>query len=291
MESGSVVNAFKQYFRLSKRAGGDLEDIQHLRYQVYCKEFGFEREEDCPGHREADEYDTQAWHCLLEHRPSSMAAGCVRVVHVESQDPIAQLPMERHCGESLFDGEWHPDRLDRDSICEVSRLAVHSMFRRRNGEAATPIGDVEALKFSPDQIRVFPILAVSLFVAATLVCVHYRKQHAYAMMEPALARILRHTGLEFTQIGEVVNYHGKRAAFYIDSGKAHESIRNSSALSELSRYVETTLLHSLPRLPGIRPGPAAHPQRRPSVAPGARIIQAPPGWAAIPDRGHHGLHN
>ncbi|WP_024326765.1 PEP-CTERM/exosortase system-associated acyltransferase [Thioalkalivibrio sp. AKL19] len=291
MESDSVVSAFKRYFELSKRTGRNLEDIQHLRYQVYCREFGFEREEDCPGHKEVDEYDTQAWHCLLEHKPSRMAAGCVRVVHVDTGDPIGQLPMERHCHDSFFDSAWRPDRLERNSICEVSRLAVHSMFRRRNGEAATPIGDIEALKLSPDQIRVFPILAVSLFVAATLLCVHYRKQHAFAMMEPALARILRHTGLEFTQIGEVVHYHGKRAAFYIDSGEAHESIRRSSALSELCRHVEATLLReprplltSMPMRVAWPPGVAMRPA-------GLRAGRAPLPQQAGPENGHRRLLN
>ncbi len=289
MENDSVVSAFKRYFELSKRVGQDLEDIQHLRYQVYCKEFGFEREEDCPGHKEVDEYDTQAWHCLLEHKPSGMAAGCVRVVHVDTHDPIGQLPMERHCVDSFFDSDWRPDRLDRDSICEVSRLAVHGMFRRRNGEAATPIGDIEALKLSPDQIRVFPILAVSLFVAATLLCVHYRKQHAFAMMEPALARILRHTGLEFTQVGEVVHYHGKRAAFYIDSGEAHESIRRSSALSELCGYVEPTLLRGPLPQPAVMPAKTAWPRGvvMPATGLPAGRTRIPPPTA--PENGYHGL--
>ncbi|WP_018880999.1 MULTISPECIES: PEP-CTERM/exosortase system-associated acyltransferase [unclassified Thioalkalivibrio] len=277
MESDSIVSGFKRYFDLSQRSGEHLEDIQHLRYQVYCKEFGFEREEDCPGHKEVDAYDAQAWHCLLEHKPSGMAAGCVRVVHVDTRDPIGQLPMERHCHDSFFDTPWRPDRLERDNVCEVSRLAVHSMFRRRNGEAATPIGDIEALKLSPDQIRVFPILAVSLFVAATLLCVHYRKQHAFAMMEPALARILRHTGLEFTQIGEVVHYHGKRAAFYIDSGEAHESIQRSSALSELCRHVESTLL----RAPRVSPAVTSAKMLRFPGAPGRPVVH-PSGRTRLP---------
>ncbi|OOC51319.1 PEP-CTERM/exosortase system-associated acyltransferase [Thioalkalivibrio versutus] len=291
MENDSVVSAFNRYFDLSTRTGQSLEEIQHLRYQVYCKEFGFEREEDCPGHKEIDEYDTQAWHCLLEHKPSAMAAGCVRVVHVDAHDPITQLPMERHCSESFFDSAWRPDRLDRDNICEVSRLAVHGMFRRRHGETATPFGDIEALEISPDQVRVFPILAVSLFVAATLLCVHHRKQHAFAMMEPALARILRHTGLEFTQIGEIVHYHGKRAAFYIDSGEAYESIRRSSALSELCRHVESTLLRRPHPLPTAMPMKAIRSRAapmRPKVLPAGRTWRPQP---TRPENGYHGLRN
>jgi hypothetical protein len=37
----------------------------------------------------------------------------------------------------------------------------------------------------------------------------------FAMMEPRLARYLLQVGLEFTQAGEEIEYHGKRAAYYI----------------------------------------------------------------------------
>jgi N-acyl amino acid synthase of PEP-CTERM/exosortase system len=35
------------------------------------------------------------------------------------------------------------------------------------------------------------------------------------MMEPRLARSLRFVGIPFEQVGPVVEYHGKRAPFYI----------------------------------------------------------------------------
>jgi N-acyl amino acid synthase of PEP-CTERM/exosortase system len=35
------------------------------------------------------------------------------------------------------------------------------------------------------------------------------------MMEPRLARSLRFVGIPFDQVGPVVEYHGKRAPFYI----------------------------------------------------------------------------
>ena len=37
----------------------------------------------------------------------------------------------------------------------------------------------------------------------------------FAMMEPRLARHLRRFGIIFQQMGDVVDYHGPRAAFYI----------------------------------------------------------------------------
>lgn len=259
MEREPITRAFHRYFDISELQGQEaLEAAFRLRYEVYCREFQFEREEDCPGQMETDTYDEQAWHCLLEHAPSATPAGCVRVVHVDADDPLAVLPMEHHCRESLHDTAWRPDRLEREQICEVSRLAVHGLFRRRPGEAATPLGGIHALNLSPDQIRIFPILAVSLFIAATVVCVRQRKQHAFAMMEPALARILRRTGLEFTQIGETMHYHGYRAAFYIDADEARASLLRSPALAELYSHVETMLSAGTDR--GFRADPSVqHP--------------------------------
>jgi N-acyl amino acid synthase of PEP-CTERM/exosortase system len=36
------------------------------------------------------------------------------------------------------------------------------------------------------------------------------------MMEPRLARSMRFVGIQFEQIGPVVDYHGKRAPYYIN---------------------------------------------------------------------------
>lgn len=236
------MDTFLRYFALSMVEGARLEEAFHVRYQVYCREFGYEREEDCPAGRESDAFDAQAWHCALVHRPSRMLAGYVRVVHTEAADRLHELPMEHHCGDSFTHPTLRPDRLDRASICEVSRLVVHGMFRRRRGEAAMPFGDPGVARFPPEQRRTFPLVGVSLFVAATVLCVHHRKQHAFAMMEPSLVRILRQTGLEFTRIGEALDYHGWRAAYYIDSGEALAAILRSDTLRQLCEHAQEQLL-------------------------------------------------
>jgi hypothetical protein len=45
------------------------------------------------------------------------------------------------------------------------------------------------------------------------------------MIEPALARKMSAVGLTFIKIGNVVDYHGKRAPFYIHAEDAAGSIR------------------------------------------------------------------
>ena len=242
MREPTRVDAFLRYFALSRAEGARLEEAFRVRYQVYCREFGYEREEDCPSGRETDAFDAQAWHAALVHRPSGMLAGYVRLVHAGAGAPLHELPMEQHCRDSFTHPTLRPDRLDRDSICEVSRLMVHGLFRRRRGEAAMPFGGTVVPGFPPEQQRTFPLVAVSLFVAATVLGVHYRKQHAFAMMEPSLVRILRQTGLAFTQVGEALDYHGWRAAYYIDSGDALAAILRSDPLRQICEHAQGQLL-------------------------------------------------
>ena len=128
-----------------------MRQIHRLRYDVYCREFGFEREEDCPGGLERDAYDDHAVHCLIVHRDSGMGAGCIRVVVPPESTPNFQLPMERFCGFSLTDPILHPARRPRTRVAEVSRLAVHTQFRRRAGESQSPIGRAQDL--GSDQVK------------------------------------------------------------------------------------------------------------------------------------------
>ncbi|MFO7954964.1 PEP-CTERM/exosortase system-associated acyltransferase [Thioalkalivibrio sp.] len=251
MRDEPITHAFHRYFDLSEpQAADELDAVYRLRYEVYCREFHFEREEDCPQGRETDEYDEGSWHCVMHHHTSGAAAGCVRIVPATPCGPHRELPMERHCRDSFYDIPERPDRLDRESICEVSRLAVHSLFRRRHGEAGTPLGDVRALEIPPNHVRTFPILALSLFMSATAMATIHGKEHAFAMMEPALARILRRAGLPSTQIGGLQDYHGQRAAFHIHRDTARSRIDKSDLLSDL-------YLHAYHQLIGSTPAPQA----------------------------------
>ncbi|WP_018141242.1 PEP-CTERM/exosortase system-associated acyltransferase [Thioalkalivibrio sp. ALJ7] len=250
MDEEPITQAFHRYFDLSQPQFPDeVEPAFRLRYEVYCREFGFEREEDCPNGLESDGYDSRSWHCLMHHRSSGASAGCVRIVPTSATSG-AMLPMEEHCRDSFWDVPERPDRLDRESICEVSRLAVHGLFRRRQGEHQTPLGDVRSLEIPPNHVRTFPILALSLFMSATAMATIHEKEHAFAMMEPALARILRRSGLPATQIGELQDYHGQRAAFHIHRDTAKQGIENSALLRDL-------YLHAYHRLSTVGQSPFA----------------------------------
>lgn len=216
MDTTDPDNPFHQHFMmLFADTEPLLEKSLRLRYDVYCREFHYEREEDCPGGLEQDDYDSQALHLLVVHRNTDKAAGCVRMVSPPSQEPTFLLPMERYCGHTLKDTDHHPGRLPRERIAEISRLAVHTSFRRRAGESESETGALKREIFTNEEQRAFPLISLALFAGATALLALTERQHMFVMMEPRLARLLRSLGFNFVQIGERTEYHGTRAAYYV----------------------------------------------------------------------------
>jgi len=210
-----LLESFQQYFHIMLADTPALmEQVHRIRYEVFCQEFHFEREEDCPGGLEKDEYDAQSVHCLVIHKASTWPAGCVRLVNTLKDDPSVPLPIEKYCGASLYQGPQHPSRLPRESMCEISRLAVSPNFRRRKGESKSPLGNVEELRFDTEEARLFPLISFAVFIAILSLAVITRRQNGYAVMEPWLAQHLKPIGFSFEQIGEPTEYHGTRVAFH-----------------------------------------------------------------------------
>lgn len=246
-DAGSPLQQFGTYFDLAladpldtrePAHDADLIDrARHLRYEVYCREFGFEREEDCPGQRESDAWDGRSLHCLLLHHASGRDAGTVRLVLADPAEPAAPLPFVAHCGASLHaDHPAHPARFAPGLCCEVSRLAVGTAFRRRPGEAESPIGQIDGLDISAPELRTYPLISLALFVAATRLVSACGCAHAYAIMEPRLARRLGSAGLVFERIGDDIEYHGRRAAFHIHIDTALAATASLPGMGEMYTY-------------------------------------------------------
>ncbi len=249
-----LSDTFLAYFHISVGTdAGSIECAQRLRYEVYCQEFGYERDEDCPGGREVDPYDVQADHCLIRHVPSGDVAGCLRLVR---SGPIADLPIQRHAAPALAGAPVHPAEVSEAERCELSRIAVSARFRRRADEQQSPLGTDVPAAFDIPQARSFPLLAVALFMAARLLVLNRGTPHVFAMMEPRLARMLARTGADFQRLGPVVEYHGPRAAYHIHyTQQDHEASLLSLRpdLLDLFRVVERQLA------PQLAAGAAAAP--------------------------------
>ncbi len=243
-----LLNAYQRFFQLElahphqQRQGSSethpdaerRQELYRLRYDVYCQEFGFEREADCPGRMEWDAFDEHAWHGLIRHVSTGKAAGSARIIEKQASGED-DLPLLAYCKDSLYPA-WrrHLEQLERpDTICEVSRLAVHTDFRRRPGED-TPYGKFGAAPFPEDHVRTFPLLTAALFAAAIyLVFDALDKRAAYMMMEPRLQRMLRRFGLRAEQVGDPIEYHGQRAAYRIGREQAMAAISGSQILDRL----------------------------------------------------------
>ncbi len=237
----TIAKNFERYFRVAIATDPQqLDQIHHVRYRVYCEEFGFEPIERCPNARESDAFDAQSTHCLITHVPSGSPAGCVRMVPTPSGHPEQPLPFERNCRNSMDRALLRRMACDRTTICEISRLAVDRDFRRRPGEHETRFGTPKhLLAFSPEEKRTLPFIAVSAYLAATAITAHTGKTNVFAMMEPFLPRLLARTGIRFTRVGDDIDYHGIRAPYFIRTQTALNGMNRE--LLELYTVIERQL--------------------------------------------------
>jgi N-acyl-L-homoserine lactone synthetase len=157
-----------------------LEEIQRLRYDVYCTERGFLDGHNFSDKREQDDYDAVSVHCAVTDETGKLA-GTVRLV----PDSGLGFPLEGHA--RRLDPVFHT--LPRERTAEVSRLVVAKSSRGCSG--ADP-GVLFAL--FREMNRASAALGLTHWIAAT---------------EPTLQRLLRRLfGVEMVVIGEVMDYYG-----------------------------------------------------------------------------------
>jgi N-acyl amino acid synthase of PEP-CTERM/exosortase system len=203
---------FDQYFEMVPADTDVLrEEVFRLRYQVYVVETGFERAEHHPEGLERDAYDARSDHYLLRHRRTGSYAATARMILPDPGDPYTDYPVELHCKFDEGAGVRDPER--RRLLGEVSRFAVSKNFKKRLGEAGTLTGVAESnvdLYLEEDERRILPHLSLGLFAVWTRMMHRNGLTLCYAVMEPALHRLIGRSGLVFHPIGPVVEYHGQR---------------------------------------------------------------------------------
>lgn len=238
-----LMEPFSRYFQVLIADTPDLmKKVHQIRYEVFCREFHFEREEDCPGGLEQDDYDAQSVHCLIIHRSSNLPAGCIRLIHTRPDDPAALLPIERYCSTSFYPGATHPSRLPRQGLCEISRLAVSGHFRKRRGESESPAGVAHAIQINDElEYRTFPLLSLTLFMTVLSVATFTQRRSSLAVMEPWLARQLQIMGFSVQQIGEITDYHGARAPFHYTVEQAIADKEKRPMLRQLFNLVDPVI--------------------------------------------------
>lgn len=214
----NLIDEFFRYFELvSVVTDEQKREVFKLRYQVYCVETGFENEENCQleydeqGNKlrlEIDEFDDRSAHYLIKHKKSDLYAATVRLVLPDHTNYAASFPIESHC--TIENSVTDPEI--RKHVAEISRFAVSKTFKRRPGEAGTIAGVTKqtVVNFESNERRVLPHITISLFAGIVQMTRAHGITHWYAVMEPALLRLLARFGIHFPAIGNDIDYHGIR---------------------------------------------------------------------------------
>ncbi|AQT60091.1 GNAT family N-acetyltransferase [Cellvibrio mixtus] len=237
-DATAIAKHFSQYLKPQIALSEELKrEVYKLRHKVYCEELHFEDEK--PQHMEQDEFDPRSVHCAIRHLNSNQLAGTVRVITTKHSTEL--LPLQQYCAHAITHESLAPTNFLPHQICELSRLAVPALFRKRitDKQDGAAIGVINEESFSAHEMRAFPYIAVSLYLSAMALCHKTRRVHIYLMMEPRLARSLKFVGIHCTQLGPVIEYHGQRAAYYVDVREARRTL--NPGYRKLLTFIEAEL--------------------------------------------------
>lgn len=246
----NLAENFQSYFRVIYANSDELlKQVFKIRYDVFCTELQLEK--GCPKDVERDEFDDYAYHFLLQHRRTGEYAGTVRFVIPPGNRKNLLLPFEKYCLPAFNREIVDPSSLARGSFGEVSRLAVPARFRKRAGESGKPyIVDAINPPNRKEEKRLFPYISVGLYLTCAALFVYRQLDYAFVMAEPRLARNMARIGIKFAQAGDVVDYHGQRAPFYITQKMLAENLKPE--IMELFYYLRGEISHQMDPAPAYR---------------------------------------
>ena len=221
----NLGGAFKQYFEVVPALSDELKDeVYRIRHQVYCEELAFEAQR--PDRRERDEYDVHSLHLLIRSVKTGEFIGCTRIVRARPEDPRYPLPFEKICAATLDRSIIDPAKLPRDTIAEISRLAVIARFRRRKSDERSPVSISDSDFGTPEQPR-FPYIPVGLYLGTIELARLNGIDTLFVLTEPRLANHFRKFGVDVKTIGGPVEHRGERIPSMM---RTNDIIRNLWAI-------------------------------------------------------------
>jgi N-acyl amino acid synthase of PEP-CTERM/exosortase system len=216
-ETFNLGEAFKHYFEIVPACSDAQKDeVYRIRHQVFCEELAYEAPR--PDRRESDEYDAHSLHVLIRSMKTGEFIGCTRIIRARPQDPYYPLPFEKICTASLDRSIVDPVKLPRDTIAEVSRLAVIAEFRKRKGEGKKPLSISDQDFGTPTQPR-FPYIPVSLYLATVELARLNGIDTLFVLTDQRLASHFRKLGVDIQTIGTPVEHRGNRIPSMIKAGE------------------------------------------------------------------------
>lgn len=204
----ALHEVYRHYFdtiAVGKEDTALRDEAFRLRYQVYCVENPFEDPAAHPDGLEHDDYDQRAAHCLLLHKPSQSWAGAVRLILPNPEDPNHSFALQEVCRDPMI---FDPGRFPVLQMGEISRFCISKDFRRRQGDGLYPASTDPETR--TDERRVIPNMTLGLMEGLMRMSLDNGLFYLCAVMERPLLRLLERLGIHFTNIGPLVEYHGRR---------------------------------------------------------------------------------
>ena len=215
-------DGFARRFRVLPASTPALRDeVFRLRHRVYCEDLGYETPR--ADGREMDEFDDKAIHLLLHYLPTDEFMGCARLVRPLTNHSDGLLPFEHICRDVLYPEFMGAFASCRNSIAEVSRLAVESKFRRRRGEKRRP-APLSAHDFGDDLRPRFPYLVLGLYLGIVAAAQATGIRSLFLLSEPRLATHFSRLGVAITRIGGEVEHRGTRVPSHMDVDSVVEGL-------------------------------------------------------------------
>jgi len=114
---------FDDFFEVILADDAETREAHHrLRFEVYCRETGFENSAEFPDGCERDAFDHTAAHFLVRSRLSEEWIAAMRIVVA----PVAELPLASYLDREHTQGPLHG--------AEISRFCVSPRYRRRTSQ-------------------------------------------------------------------------------------------------------------------------------------------------------------
>ena len=198
-----------------------IAKVQRLRYQVYCIENSFEDPARFPDGREHDEFDNHALQGLLYDNTSKAIAGAVRLILPHPGKPGNRLPIQGLCRHPRV----HDHRLLVGGAVEISRFAISKEYRRHaryhlgTGEAGLSVRSAVAEEMFLSN------MALGLVKGLVQMSIEHGITDWFAVMEPALLRLLGRSAIYFAPLGPLVEYHRKRQPCYVNLNAMLRQVR------------------------------------------------------------------
>jgi N-acyl amino acid synthase of PEP-CTERM/exosortase system len=222
----NINDHFNQYFEMVPAISDELRiEVFKLRYQVYCIEngpkTGFKNPLDHPEGMEFDEYDSRSVHYLIRHRKSERFMATVRLILPDVNK--TSFPIEIN---SQIENVSLLKAIPRHNLGELSRFCVSKEFRqRKNEQHLLTTYDVDSeIVFMQEEKRNSSNLTLALFACAIKMSSENNIHYWYALMEPALMRLISKLGIHFVEIGPLVNFYGMRQPCVIKVNDLLDSI-------------------------------------------------------------------